>query len=148
MVACNDRPRRVNRGFTRFDAALAILQAVHVPLHRHVAPTRDSMRPLPAIVALMLAVASVCVPAQEGARLPAIGSSAGTVLSPADQRASGEMMPSQLRNYDYILEDPLVDSWLRGVGNRLAAARDDPKQDRSEEHTAELQSLMRISYAV
>src|SRR3546814_6770929 len=74
MVACNDRPRRVNRGFTRFDAALAILQAVPVPLHRHVAPTRDSMRPLPAIVALMLAVASVCVPAQEGTRLPDIGS--------------------------------------------------------------------------
>ncbi|HEY9541293.1 MAG TPA: M48 family metalloprotease [Luteimonas sp.] len=87
------------------------------------------MRPLPAIVALMLAVASVCVPAQEGARLPDIGSSAGTVLSPADQRAYGEMMLSQLRNYDYILEDPLVDSWLRGVGNRLAAASDDPKQD-------------------
>src|SRR3546814_9653799 len=39
------------------------------------------------------------------------------------------MMLSQLRNYDYILEDPLVDSWLRGVGNRLAAASDDPKQD-------------------
>src|SRR3546814_10826984 len=99
------------------------------------------------------------------------------------------MMLSQLRNYDYILEDPLVDSWLRGVGNRLAAASDDPKQDftffkmddrqvnafatvggyigvnaglvlvadtedevagvlRSEEHTSELQSLMRISYAV
>src|SRR3546814_5346744 len=55
--------------------------------------------------------------------------SAGTVLSPADQRAYGEMMLSQLRNYDYILEDPLVDSWLRGVGNRLAAASDDPKQD-------------------
>src|SRR3546814_751409 len=86
------------------------------------------MRPLPAIVALMLAVASVCVPAQEGARLPDIGSSAGTVLSPADQRAYGEMMLSQLRNYDYILEDPLVDSWLRGVGNRLTAASDDQKQ--------------------
>src|SRR3546814_19151185 len=39
------------------------------------------------------------------------------------------MMLSQLRNYDYILEDPLVDSWLRGVGNRLAAASDDPTQD-------------------
>ena len=87
------------------------------------------MRPLPAVVALMLVVASVCAPAQEGARLPDIGSSAGTVLSPADQRVYGEMMLSQLRNYDYILEDPLVDSWLRGVGNRLAAASDDPKQD-------------------
>src|SRR3546814_15799292 len=99
MVACNDRPRRVNRGFTRFDAALAILQAVPVPLHRHVAPTRDSMRPLPAIVALMLAVASVCVPAQEGARLPDIGSSAGPVLSPPDQRAYAALMLRQMRHH-------------------------------------------------
>jgi len=87
------------------------------------------MRTLPAVATLMLAVASVCAPAQEGARLPDIGSSAGTVLSPSDQRAYGQMMLSQLRNYDYILEDPLVDSWLRGLGNRLAAASDDPKQD-------------------
>src|SRR3546814_9992320 len=29
-----------------------------------------------------------------------------------------------------------------------AAGRDDPGQERSEEHTSELQSLMRISYAV
>src|SRR3546814_21148200 len=84
MVACNDRPRRVNRGFTRFDAALAILPAVPVPLHRHVAPTRDSIRPLPAIVALMLAVASVCVPAQAGARLPDTGPSARS-----DERRGG-----------------------------------------------------------
>src|SRR3546814_8287542 len=99
------------------------------PPHRHCAPTTDSMGPRPAIVPRRLAVASVCVPAQEGARLPDIVASAGTVLSPADQCAYGEMMLSQLRNYDYILEDPRVDSWLRGVGNRLAAASDDPKQD-------------------
>src|SRR3546814_17761259 len=99
MVACNDRPRRVNRGFTRFDAALAILQAVPVPLHRHVAPTRDSMRPLPALVALMLAVARVCVPAQAGARLPDIGSSAGPVLSPAAQLAQREMLLTPLTHH-------------------------------------------------
>src|SRR3546814_10472086 len=29
-----------------------------------------------------------------------------------------------------------------------AASRDWPRQDRSEEHTSELQSLMRISYAI
>ncbi|GAB3302756.1 M48 family metalloprotease [Luteimonas notoginsengisoli] len=87
------------------------------------------MRLTVAVAALMFAVASMCAPAQEGARLPDIGSSAGTVLSPADQKAYGQMMLSQLRNYDYILEDPLVDAWLRGLGNRLAAASDDPRQD-------------------
>ncbi len=86
------------------------------------------MRPLPAIAALMFAVASVCAPAQDS-RLPDIGSSAGAVLSPSDQEEYGQMMLAQLRNYDYILEDPLVDAWLDGLGNRLAAASDNPKQD-------------------
>ena len=86
------------------------------------------MRPFLAVAALMLAIASVCAPAQES-RLPDIGSSAGTVLGPAEQKEYGEMMLSQLRNYDYILEDPLIDGWLRGLGNRLGAASDNPKQD-------------------
>ena len=86
------------------------------------------MRPFLAVAALMLAIASLCAPAQEN-RLPDIGSSAGTVLGPAEQEEYGQMMLSQLRNYDYILEDPLVDGWLRGLGNRLGAASDNPKQD-------------------
>jgi beta-barrel assembly-enhancing protease len=86
------------------------------------------MRPFLAVAALMLAIASLCAPAQES-RLPDIGSSAGTVLGPAEQKEYGEMMLSQLRNYDYILEDPLIDGWLRGLGNRLGAASDNPKQD-------------------
>jgi len=86
------------------------------------------MRPFPAVAALMLAIASLCAPAQDS-QLPDIGSSAGTVLGPADQKEYGEMMLSQLRNYDYILEDPLIDGWLRGLGDRLGAASDNPKQD-------------------
>ncbi|MGV8932817.1 MAG: M48 family metalloprotease [Luteimonas sp.] len=86
------------------------------------------MRPLIAVAALMLAVASVCAPAQDN-RLPDIGSSAGTVLGPAQQKEYGQMLLAQLRNYDYILEDPLVDGWLRSLGNRLGAASDNPKQD-------------------
>lgn len=85
------------------------------------------MRPSAAALALTLAVASLCAPAQDN-RLPDIGSSAGTVLGPADQRAYGQMMLSQLRNYDYVLEDPLVDEWLRGLGNRLGSASDNPEQ--------------------
>lgn len=85
------------------------------------------MRLLLATAALILSVASLCAPAQVN-RLPDIGSSAGTLLGPAEQEEYGRMMLSQLRNYDYILEDPLVDSWLRSLGNRLAAASDDPEQ--------------------
>ncbi|MGY0559175.1 M48 family metalloprotease [Luteimonas sp. A277] len=61
-------------------------------------------------------------------RLPDIGSSAGTVLSPSQQEEYGEMLLAQLRHYDMVLEDPLVDHWLRTTGNRLASASDQPRQ--------------------
>lgn len=90
------------------------------------------MRPLlPALLtatlAMLLAPAVPAAPAQD-ARLPDIGSSAGTVLSPAQQRQYGEMTLSQLRNYGYTLDDPLVGSWLQALGTRLGAASDKPDQ--------------------
>jgi beta-barrel assembly-enhancing protease len=65
--------------------------------------------------------------AQEN-RLPDIGSSAGEVLAPAQQKLYGQMTLSQLRNYGYTLEDPLLGGWLQGVGERLGAASDKPDQ--------------------
>ena len=89
------------------------------------------MRPLFTTAVLTFAVAaalgSPATLAQEN-RLPDIGSSARTLLGPAEQKQYGELMLAQLRSYDYILEDPLIDSWLRGLGNRLGAASDNPKQ--------------------
>ena len=87
------------------------------------------MRPiLPALLTLALAATlAPAAPAQD-ARLPDIGSSAGTVLSPAQQREYGEMTLSQLRNYGYILEDPLLGGWLQSLGTRLGAASDQPRQ--------------------
>ena len=81
----------------------------------------------PLTAALVLAVASVCAPAQES-RLPDIGSSAGELLTPAQQEQYGAMMLAQLRQYDYLLEDPLVDQWLDALGNRLATHSDRPDQ--------------------
>src|SRR3546814_1675443 len=40
------------------------------------------------------------------------------------------------------------DREIAGIGARMIADQPVGKQDRSEEHTSELQSLMRISYAV
>lgn len=77
--------------------------------------------------ALTLAIASVCAPAQES-RLPDMGSSAGELLSPIKQEQYGAMMLAQLRHYDYILQDPLIDSWLDSLGNRLSANSDNPRQ--------------------
>ena len=86
------------------------------------------MRQLPAIIVLVLAAAIAPAPAPAQQRLPDIGSSAGTVLGPAQQREYGQMLLAQLRHYDYVLDDPLVDAWLRGLGDRLAAASDQPEQ--------------------
>ncbi|MEN5059747.1 M48 family metalloprotease [Luteimonas sp. TWI1416] len=85
------------------------------------------VRLLPSAIALTLVVASLGVPAQD-TRLPDIGSSAGTVLSPAKQSEYGQMLLAQLRHYNYVLEDPLVENWLRTTGTRLAASSDRPQQ--------------------
>lgn len=90
-------------------------------------PRPARFRLLPPVAALALATAAVCAPAQD-TRLPDIGSSAGTVLSPAKQSEYGQMLLAQLRHYNYVLEDPLVDGWLRTTGNRLAASSDQPQQ--------------------
>ncbi|QIL21036.1 M48 family metalloprotease [Thermomonas sp. HDW16] len=87
-------------------------------------PTRfRRLRPAALAFALCWATAS----AQE-TRLPDIGSSAGSVLSPAKQAEYGSMVLAQLRHEGYILDDPLLDGWLRDVGLRLAAASDRPQQ--------------------
>ena len=76
--------------------------------------------------AVTLALASVCAPAQDS--LPDIGSSAGQLLTPHQQEEYGAMLLAQLRHYDYVLEDPLIDSWLDTLGSRLAANSDSPRQ--------------------
>jgi len=78
----------------------------------------------------MTATVALALPAaaQQSPRLPDIGSSAAAVLSPAQQREYGEMTLSQLRNYGYTLEDPLLQGWLQDFARRLGPASDDPKQ--------------------
>ena len=83
------------------------------------------MRTLPVFAAITLSIAAVCASAQQ-TRLPDIGSSAGELLAPAQQAEYGSMMLAQLRAYGYVLDDPLVDSWLQSVGSRLAASSDEP----------------------
>ncbi len=90
------------------------------------------MRPAHAAAVLTLAIASLLLPAAgaspQDSRLPDIGSSAGSVLSPAQQAQYGAMTLSQLRNYGYTLDDPLLAGWLQALGDRLAASSDKPKE--------------------
>ena len=86
------------------------------------------MRSSSTLLAFALAAALVAPPAPAQQRLPDIGSSAHSLLGPSQQEEYGQMLLAQLRHYDYVLDDPLVDAWLRGLGNRLAAASDQPAQ--------------------
>src|SRR6478672_1520703 len=82
---------------------------------------------LPTALAFGLALTLGSAAAQDS-RLPDIGSSAGNVLSPAKQAEYGGMVLAQLRHEGYVLEDPLLDGWLRDVGQRLSGSSDRPQQ--------------------
>ncbi|NYF37477.1 M48 family metalloprotease [Stenotrophomonas sp. JAI102] len=85
------------------------------------------MRPLLLSAALTLALAVPLAGAQEN-KLPDIGSSAGELLTPARQAEYGGMMLRELRNYGYLLDDPLVDDWLQTMGARLGSNSAQPRQ--------------------
>jgi predicted Zn-dependent protease len=77
--------------------------------------------------ALTLLVAAPLAWAQAD-RLPDIGSSAGELLTPTKQQLYGAMAKRELRNYGYLLDDPLIDDWLSRLGHSLAASSDKPAQ--------------------
>jgi len=79
---------------------------------------------------LTLALAVPLAGAQES-KLPDIGSSAGELLTPARQAEYGGMMLRELRNYGYLLDDPLVDDWLQTMGARLGSNSAQPRTGRS-----------------
>ena len=84
------------------------------------------MRLLLLSAALTLALAAPLAQAQDS--LPDIGSSAGELLTPARQAEYGGMMLRELRNYGYLLDDPLVNDWLQTLGTRLGANSAQPRQ--------------------
>ncbi|MBP7370285.1 MAG: M48 family metallopeptidase, partial [Arenimonas sp.] len=60
--------------------------------------------------------------------LPELGSSAGELITPEQEQQYGSYTLYQLRQMNYILDDPLIDLWLQTLGHRLGAASDNPKQ--------------------
>jgi len=81
------------------------------------------------LVVLLTALATVAgATGAQDRGLPDIGSSAGNVLSPAQQADYGAMVLAQLRHAGYVVDDPLLDGWLDDVGQRLAGASDRPQQ--------------------
>lgn len=78
-----------------------------------------------ATLALSLPVAAQ----QADVRLPSLGSSADTVISPQEAKQYGAQFLRELRAAHLVLDDPQVDQYLHTLGYRLASASSDPSQD-------------------
>ena len=87
------------------------------------------MRPIFLSTVIAFALGLACSPAKaQDKSLPDIGSSAGELLTPAEESQYGAYTLYQLRRFGYLLEDPLIDSWMETMGHRLGAASDRPAQ--------------------
>lgn len=114
-----DRTQRVNLCFTPAPRFPVILRLATTRSHR--------LRNLLLATAITLALATPLSRADES-KLPDIGSSAGELLTPARQAEYGGMMLRELRNYGYLLDDPLVADWLTTMGTRLGSNSAQPQQ--------------------
>jgi predicted Zn-dependent protease len=86
------------------------------------------LRPLLSFAAT-LALSLPALAQQADVRLPSLGSSADTVMSPQEAQAYGAEFLRELRAAHLVLDDPQVDQYLRTLGYRLASASSDPAQD-------------------
>lgn len=80
------------------------------------------------ILALLIAFTAVLASAQDEPALPDMGSSAAALLSPEQARYIGQSMLSELRRQNAVLDDPLLDDYLSGLGYRLVAHSEQPDQ--------------------
>lgn len=76
---------------------------------------------------LMAAACAGLAGAQEsGVRLPDIGSSAASAVSPGEMKEYGASMLHEMRAYNMVLDDPLVGDYLHALGYRLVSVSDRP----------------------
>ncbi len=77
--------------------------------------------------ALVLA-AGASAQSRDPLALPDMGSSAGQLITPAEESMYGEYTRRELRAYGMLLEDPLLDEYLSALGQRLAGVSERPQQ--------------------
>ncbi|MCK9538317.1 M48 family metalloprotease [Dokdonella sp.] len=81
-------------------------------------------RALPVVV---LACAATLAGARDpDVKLPDIGSSAAALATSQELRDYGAAMLHQLRAHELVLDDPLLDDYIKALGYRLVAASDRP----------------------
>jgi predicted Zn-dependent protease len=74
-------------------------------------------------------IGAAAVPLSPGQKLPDLGDSSQTVMSPAQERKLGEAIMRQVRASGAYLDDAEVNDYLNELGNRLVAATRDARQD-------------------
>src|SRR6185437_2886293 len=92
------------------------------PLMLHFRPR--TLLAFAAAVALSLPAAAQ----QADVRLPSLGSSADTIMSPQEADQYGAEFLRELRAAHLVMDDPQVDQYLRTLGYRLASSSADPSQ--------------------
>jgi predicted Zn-dependent protease len=81
----------------------------------------------PFVLSAALAFGAGAAAQEAPSGLPDIGSSAGEILSPAQEKMYGEMTLRELRRYGLLLEDPLVEAYFQNLGFRLVARSEKPR---------------------
>src|SRR5690348_2302754 len=79
----------------------------------------------------LVAALALSLPAagqQADVRLPSLGSSADTMMSPQEAKQYGAEFLRELRAAHLVMDDPQVDEYLHTLGYRLASASADPGQ--------------------
>lgn len=80
----------------------------------------------------LVAALALSLPAagqQADVRLPSLGSSADTMMSPQEAAQYGAEFLRELRAAHLVMDDPQADQYLHTLGYRLASASADPSQD-------------------
>jgi len=75
------------------------------------------------------AIPGTAVPLSPSQKLPDLGDSSQTMMSPAQERKLGESIVRQIRGGGGYLEDAEVNDYLNELGNRLVTATRDVRQD-------------------
>ncbi|HEX7368748.1 MAG TPA: M48 family metalloprotease [Rhodanobacteraceae bacterium] len=78
--------------------------------------------------AATLALSLPALGQQADVRLPSLGSSADTVMSPQEAAQYGAELLRELRAAHLVMDDPQVDQYLHTLGYRLVSASADPTQ--------------------
>jgi len=80
------------------------------------------------LIAFLIVTISVSSLAQSGrVNLPELGNSASDVLSNIEEREYAEGLIRQMRAYELLNEDPLINDFFSDMGYNLAASSDQPK---------------------